>query len=208
MDAVSFFVALLVLINPFALFVYLNPIIEEVGRKVFVRHVLLYASIISFAILTVFVLSGTAIFDRVLGIHFGAFRIFGGIVLLTIALIFITQGGGSMIALRGSLTSLASEIALPYMVGAGTISMSVLAGEALPTAVSMLVLTLAIVINYLTVLLLMWIKYRLLSDSIQAGFDNMMEVFLRINGFFVGAFGVNLVVEGIQQVFLGLEAAS
>ena len=203
MDAVSFFVALLVLINPFALFVYLNPIIEEVGTKIFLRKVLLYASVISFLVLTVFVLTGTAVFDRVLGIHFGAFRIFGGIVLLTIALIFIIQGNRSMIALRGSLTSLASEIALPYMVGAGTISMSVLAGEALPVAVSMTVLTAAILVNYGTIVLLIWMKYRLLSESIQAGFDNMMEVFLRINGFFVGAFGVNLVVQGIQQVFLG-----
>lgn len=203
MDAVSFFIALLVLINPFALFVYLNPIIEQVGTKVFLRHVLLYASIISYLILTVFVLSGTAIFDRVLGIHFGAFRIFGGIVLLTIALIFIIQGDRSMIALRGSLTSLASEIALPYMVGAGTISMSVLAGEALPSTVSMLVLTAAIVVNYVTIVLLVLLKFRFLSEALKAAFDNMMEVFLRINGFFVGAFGVNLVVQGVQQVFLG-----
>lgn len=201
MDAVSFFIALLVLINPFALFVYLNPIVEEIGRRVFIRHVLFFASVISFLILVAFVLSGTAVFDHVLGIRFGAFRIFGGIVLLTIALIFITQGKETMIALRGTLTNLASEIALPYMVGAGTISLSVLAGEALSPLTGTLVLAAAIAVNYLTIVALVYIRYRILGEAFKTAFDSMMGVLLRINGFFVGAFGVNLVVEGILQVF-------
>lgn len=201
MDVLSFVTALLVLINPFALFIYLNPVIDDVGHRPFLLHVFPRASLISLAIFSVFLLTGTAVFDELLSIRFGAFSIFGGIVILSIALVFIVQGRASLITLRGDLHDLASEIALPYMVGAGTISLCIIAGSAFNPLTGLLSLAGALLINYLAIAALIGIKYRLLRDPLRSVFDKMMGVLLRINGFFVGAIGVDLVINGIEQIY-------
>ncbi len=200
MDPTAFILSLLVLINPFALFVYLNPVIDGVGIRKFLLRVFLRASVISFAILGIFVVTGTQVFDQLLGIRFDAFRIFGGLVILSIALAFIVQGKRSLIALREDLDDLASEIALPYMVGAATISISILAGNDLSAPVGLGTLFIAIVINYVTIAALIGVKYKVLRNGWRVAFDKLMGVLLRINGFFIGAIGVDLIITGTLAV--------
>jgi len=203
MDPLAFILSLLVLINPFALFVYLNPVIDGVGIRQFLRHVFMRATLISFGILAVFVLTGTSVFDQLLGIRFDAFRIFGGVVIFSIALVFIVQGKQSLIALRDDLDALASEIALPYMVGAATISISILAGNDLDPLVGLGSLAGALVINYASIGVLIAIKYKLLRNGWRIAFDKFMGILLRINGFFIGAIGIDLVVTGVLAIYNG-----
>jgi len=201
MDPLAFILSLLVLINPFALFVYLNPVIDGVGIRQFLRHVFMRATLISFGILAVFVLTGTSVFDQLLGIRFDAFRIFGGVVIFSIALVFIVQGKQSLIALRDDLDALASEIALPYMVGAATISICILAGNDLDPLMGLGALAGALLINYGAIALLIAIKYKLLRNGWRVAFDKFMGILLRINGFFIGAIGIDLVVTGVLAIY-------
>ncbi|MFW5755581.1 MAG: MarC family protein, partial [Tangfeifania sp.] len=80
----------------------------------------------SLFICLVFFLSGDFIFRRVFQIEFESFRIFGGIIIFSYAHFFIVKGQRALIMIKENLDDLASEIALPFMVGAGTISLSIL----------------------------------------------------------------------------------
>ena len=193
----SFYISFLVLLNPFALFVYLIPLKKEQGIRTF-ADILLRASAISLVIYLLFAWFGQNIFN-VLNIDFESFRIFGGIVLTSLALSFILQGKKSMIATRGEFSQIAAEIALPFIVGVGTITQSILIGERLSDAESFVVLTLVMVTNFLIVTLLAFARH-VLREDLKVVLDKNAEILLRINGFVVGAYGINLVIVGISNI--------
>jgi len=67
---------------------------------------------------------------RIFQIDFESFRLFGGIVIFSMACMFIVGGRESFIHMRESLDDMASQLALPFMVGAGSVSVSILIGNA------------------------------------------------------------------------------
>ncbi|MBO3271766.1 MarC family protein [Hymenobacter defluvii] len=192
-------VSFLVMLNPFALFLYLKPIMQDLSEADF-RSVFLKASTISFCIYLVFLLFGDLVFQKVFSINFESFRIFGGIVLFSFAYIFIVQGKKAFIQIKGDLHDLASEIALPFMVGAGTISLTVLMSEQLQLWQGVVALVLIMLINYLIIMGLKQMRRAMRSKSFQIAFDKIMELLLRINGFFLGAIGVDMITTGITNL--------
>lgn len=162
-------------------------------------QVLLRASIISGAIYVLFAVFGQAIFQA-LGVDFEAFRVFGGIVLISFALSFILQGKKSMITTRGELSTIAAEVALPFIVGAGTITLSILAGEALNPARGAITITAVMITNFVVVICLALLRQSL-KPRLQIVFDKNAEILLRINGFIVGAYGVDLIITGLRYLF-------
>lgn len=194
----------LVMLNPFALFLYLKPVMLDLSDADF-RSVFLKASSISFFIFLVFLLFGDMVFQRVFRINFESFRIFGGIVLFSFAYIFIVQGKKAFIQIKGDLHDLASEIALPFMVGAGTISLTILMSEQLELWQSILSLVVIMLVNFLIIMGLKQLRRSMQSKSFQLAFDKNMELLLRINGFFLGAIGVDMVVTGISNLMLAAE---
>lgn len=200
MDTLSAIVSFLVLFNPIALFIYLNGIIEELPRKTFLQ-VLLKASVTSCIILIIFAVLGDKIFAKILSIRFASFQIFGGLVVLTIALIFIIQGKKSILTLRENLDDMASEIALPFMVGATTVSLSIIIGNHFSALQSAGIIAVSLLINYLGLLLLIVLKYDMLKNRLRVAFDKTLNIFLRLNGFFLGAIGVDMIIKGILRVW-------
>jgi multiple antibiotic resistance protein len=189
----------LVMLNPFALFLYLKPVMNDLSDTDF-RSVFLKASLISFFIFLVFLLFGDIVFEKVFRINFESFRIFGGIVLFSLAYIFIVQGKKAFIQIKGDLHDLASEIALPFMVGAGTISLTILMSEQLNLWQGIISLVLIMVINFVVIMGLKQVRSTMRSKRVQTAFDKNMELLLRINGFFVGAIGIDMVVTGISNL--------
>ncbi len=189
----------LVMLNPFALFLYLRPVMQDLSEADF-RAVFLKATTISFFIFLVFLLFGDVVFEKVFRINFESFRIFGGIVLFSLAYIFIVQGKKAFIQIKGDLHDLASEIALPFMVGAGTISLTVLMAEQLVLWQGILALAIIMFTNFAVIMGLKQIRRSMNSKKVQTAFDKNMELLLRINGFFVGAIGVDMVVTGISNL--------
>ncbi|AKD05661.1 multiple antibiotic resistance (MarC)-like protein [Pontibacter korlensis] len=187
------------MLNPFALFLYLKPVMSDLSDTDF-RSVFLKASMISFSIYLVFLLFGDLVFQTVFRINFESFRIFGGIVLFSFAYIFIVQGKKAFIQIKGDLHDLASEIALPFMVGAGTISLTVLMSEQLELWQGVLSLAIIMVVNFAIIMGLKNIRRSMRSKKVQIAFDKNMELLLRVNGFFLGAIGVDMVVTGIKNL--------
>ena len=175
-------VAFIVLLNPFALCVYLYPVVQQLPTRDFCR-VLFKASFISVVICFLFAFFGTPLFRYVFQIHFEAFRIFGGVVLFALALMFIVGGKESFISLKPDLDDVAAEIALPYMVGAGTISLSIVLGQSFSHALSAVGLVVAFAVNYGTVFTLLMIRNHLPTQNLRIAFDKIMGMTLRVNGF-------------------------
>ncbi|MGY2132935.1 MarC family protein [Hymenobacter sp. HD11105] len=192
-------VSFLVMLNPFALFLYLKPVMQDLSETDF-RSVFLKASTISFGIYLVFLLFGDVVFQKVFNINFESFRIFGGIVLFSFSYIFIVQGKKAFIQIKGDLHDLASEIALPFMVGAGTISLTILMSEQLQLWQGVMALVLIMLINYLIIMGLKQVRRAMRSRKFQIAFDKIMELLLRINGFFLGAIGVDMVTTGVSNL--------
>jgi len=63
-DVYPLIVAFLVMLNPFALFIYLMPVMNDLSPKEF-SNVLFRASLISFMIYAVFALTGNFIFEKI-----------------------------------------------------------------------------------------------------------------------------------------------
>ena len=197
---ISSLVGLLVMLNPFALFLYLSPIMEDLQHKDFVR-VLFKASFISFVVLFVFYASGLFLFEKVFLIDFESFRIFGGIVIFSFAYFFIVKGQRALIHMKESLDDLASEIALPFMVGAGMISLTILLRLNFSFTQGLLGLLGVIIANFAILMVFKWIRDTIAKKKFKMAFDKNMEMLLRINGFFVGAIGIDMIITGVMRVF-------
>jgi len=193
----KFFASFLIILNPIALFVYLLPLKKERGLGTFMQ-VMLKASFISGLIYIIFAVFGQSIFSF-LKVDFEAFRVFGGIVLLSFALSFILQGKESMIRTRGELNKIAAEVALPFIVGAGTITLSILVGEALSPLKSIFTVLMVMMANFFIIMGLAQVRGGL-NKRLQTTFDKNAEILLRLNGFIVGAYGVDLIITGLKNI--------
>lgn len=197
---ISSIIAFLVMINPFALFLYLEPIRKDLSYQSFLK-VIFKASVISFSICLIFFYSGTILFEKFFRINFESFRVFGGIIIFAFAYHFIVKGQKALITMKEDLDNLASEIALPFMVGAGTISLSILLSQNLSYGLGTLALVIIFSINFFTLFSLTTIRRNLEGKKIKIAFDKNMEVLLRLNGFFIGAIGLDMIRIGLTNTF-------
>src|SRR6056297_3359290 len=122
---ISTILSFLFLLNPFALFLFLSPIMKSLTHREFI-NVLYKASIISFGIFLFFAVAKELLFEDVFNIHFESFKIFGGVIIFSIAYLFIMKGEQVFLQMKGNLSELANQVVLPYMVGAATISLVVI----------------------------------------------------------------------------------
>lgn len=198
---ISSIIEILVMLNPFALFLYLEPIRKDLTHKSFMM-VIFKATLISFIICLAFFFLGDSIFRKVFQIDFESFRIFGGIIIFSYAYFFIVRGQKALIMIKENLDDLASEIALPFMVGAGTISLSILLSQKHSIGIGALSLVIIFGLNFLTLYTLKRFRDSIEGKKFKTAFDKNMEVLLRLNGFFIGAIGINMVLTGIQNMFV------
>lgn len=190
----------LVMLNPFALFLYLEPIRKDLKHRDFLK-VIFKATLISMGICFVFFFTGEQVFKQIFQIEFESFRIFGGIIIFSYAYFFIVKGQKAMIMIKEDLDDLASEIALPFMVGAGTISLSILVSYRHTTWVGVGILFIVFVLNFLFIFIMTVMRNGLEGRRLKTAFDKNMEVLLRLNGFFIGAIGINMILTGIRNLF-------
>jgi multiple antibiotic resistance protein len=129
-------------------------------------------------------------------VEFASFQVFGGVVFLLIGIRFVFTGADSIRATRGKPEHLAGSIAMPFMIGPGTVSASVVIGarHTLPTAFSVIVLTLA-----LTVLLVIAIKFAhdFMKERNARLVDRYMEVVGRVSALLIGTIAVEMIFEGV-----------
>jgi multiple antibiotic resistance protein len=196
----SAIIGFLIMLNPFALFLYLDPLRKDLDKNSFLK-VVFKASLISFIICTIFFISGDFIIRDLFRISFESFRIFGGIVIFSYAYYYIVKGQKAMILIKEDLDDLASEIALPFMIGAGTISLSILLSQELSYPIGFLALVLIFLTNFAIIIILTCLRNHIDKKKFKIAFDKNMEVLLRLNGFFIGAIGIQMIITGVLGAF-------
>ena len=118
------------LFNPFLMSIYLLDLIRGLPTPTFAR-VLIRGSVISACVFVLFAWGGEAFFRDYLQVRFASFQIFGGIVFLLIGLRYVFSGAAAIESLRDNPTAMAGSIAMPIMIGPGTVSAAVVIGLSL-----------------------------------------------------------------------------
>jgi len=187
---------LLVLLNPFLIIIYLIDIVEKLEHRQF-RQVLARAGAISIAVFWCFVLLGDAIFSSVIQAEFASFQVFGGIVFLLIGLQFVFRGPKAIEILQGESQHVAGAVAMPVMIGPGTISASVVIGERHSPFESMIIVVVAVVVS---VLVIMGLKK--LHDFVRPRNEQLVQRYIeiagRITALFVGTVAVEMMMQGLS----------
>ena len=187
---------LFVLLNPFLLSIYLLELVATLDPKTF-RRVLARAGLISTAVFVVFALTGDAMFRDVLQVRFASFLVFGGVVFLLIGIRFVMSGQLAIEQLRAPPEHIAGAIAMPFMIGPGTVSASILAGARQPA----LWATLAIVLAMMAVVVCL-VALKALHDRVKASHAKLVERYVdivgRLSALVVGSIAIDMILNGIE----------
>lgn len=189
----------LVLFNPFLMSIYLMDLIQDLDHRVFLR-VLLRATVTSGVVFLLFAWGGESIFTNILQVRFEAFLIFGGIVIFLIALQMMFTGSKAIKRMRGGDPAhISGSIAMPFMIGPGTISASVVTGNILPYGWAAVAIILSLL---LMVAMLMALKQAF--DVIKVRNLDLLERYIDITGragaLLTGTIGVQMIVQGVKGV--------
>ena len=188
---------LLVLLNPFLVIVYLTDIVEKLNNLQFQR-VLIRAGLISCFVFCCFAILGDTLFSGVFQIQFASFQIFGGIIFLLIGVQFVFKGPTAIEILRGDSKHIAGAIAMPVLIGPGTISASVVIGKRNTILISCMTIIIAVVLCILTIIIL-----KLIHDQIRSKKEELIQRYFeiagRITALFVGSVAIEMIMLGIQS---------
>jgi small neutral amino acid transporter SnatA (MarC family) len=192
---------LLVLLNPFLMVIYLHDIVEKLDTKDFLV-VLFRAAAISSAVFIVFGLLGDTIFSDVLQAKFASFRVFGGVVFLLIGIRFVFQGDAAIEGLRGEPGHVAGAIAMPVMIGPGTVGASMLAGGKLHPLAAAGSIVIAVV-SCVVIILVLKSLHDFVRPRNEALIHRYVEITGRIAAMVVGTLSVEMIMQGLDGWFDG-----
>lgn len=184
------------MLNPFLTTVFLMPLVQSMGLGGYAR-VVASAGMISAGVFAFCALTGEAFFTQVLQVRFAAFLIFGGIVILGVTLRFIFAGADSLQDLRGPADRLPGTIAMPFMVGPGTISASMLAGSRMPLPAAFLA-----IFAGLTFVVVALVALKALHDWVRKANEERVTRWVDVTGrlmaLVMGTYAVDLILRGID----------
>ena len=188
------FALLLVLLNPFIMSVYLIELVR--GCRAFVRALLL-AGAGSYLVFLTFAMAGDSLFTNVLQVRFASFPIFGGVTFLVIGVRLILVGGTPIPSVRATSSELPGSIAVPFLIGPGTVSASVLAGSRLEAGTAALAIGLALGAALLAIIVFKW-----LHDFVSSRNERLVQRYTEIAGrataLFTGSFAIEMILTGIE----------
>ncbi|TWT94672.1 MarC family protein [Stieleria varia] len=199
MDVKAFFdsmLLMLVLFNPLLMSVYLHDVMASLDSRTFI-NVISRAFLISAAAFAFFAWAGERFFVDVIQVRFAAFLIFGGLVFFVIAVRYIVFGAQMLGELRGDATHLSGSIAMPFMIGPGTVSASVLVGLKLPVGFAWLAIAVSLIISCL---LLIAVKF--LFNYVKLRNEQLLQRYLeaigRASALIIGTIAVDMILKGID----------
>lgn len=173
-------------------------IIRNSEAKVF-NSALIQGSLISLVVFLVFAKTGQSFFNDVLHVRFESFQIFGGIIFLVIGYRYVFEGAGTIGVMRGAPGHLAGTIAMPFMIGPGTISAAVITGIQLTFWQTFLVIFGTL---FLTCSLLILMKYA--HDHLQHKHSSYIDLYVDIVGrlaaLLIGTIAIDMIVNGVTGI--------
>lgn len=190
------FLLFFVLLNPFIMTTYLADLVRDLAFLDFARQ-LARAAIISLIVFVVFAWGGDRVFENVLQIRFFAFLIFGGVTFLIIGIRLISGLSPGVVGERPERKGAAASIAMPFLVGPGTISASVLAGSRLEFPLAVLAIALALLAAVIAMLLLKRV-HDLLRTHNEPLLQRYTEIAGRVTALFTGSFAIDMILRGFE----------
>jgi len=195
-DLFSSAALLLVLINPFLVIIYLVDMVETLDRQQF-SQVLIRAGLISSTVFICFAILGDAIFGGIVQAEFASFQIFGGVVFLLIGLQFVFRGPAAIEILNGKSEYLAGAIAMPVLIGPGTISASVVIGKRHDALIACAII-LATVITSITLMLALKTVHDVVRQRNERLVERYIEISGRIMALFIGTVSIEMIMQGLH----------
>jgi multiple antibiotic resistance protein len=188
---------LYILLNPFLMSVYLQPVLEDLDSLAFSK-VLLRSGCISSLVFSCFAILGDKIFTDILQIRFESFLLFGGAVFFVISLGYFSKGSMALAQLRGNAEHLAGAIAMPFMIGPGTVSASVLAGSTQSPLLGVLSVWVSV---FLALGSLIVLKY--VIDHARRRFTPLVQRYFdlagRISALLIGSIAIDMMLTGVES---------
>jgi multiple antibiotic resistance protein len=137
------------------------------------------------------------IFSSIIQAQFASFQIFGGVIFLLIGLQFVFYGPQAIVALRGESAGLAGAIAMPVLIGPGTISASVVIGKRHEALYACATIIAAVFISVVIMLAL-----KALHDFVRPRNEPVIrryfEIAGRITALYVGTIAVEMIMQGLR----------
>ena len=187
---------LLMLLNPFLIIIYLVDVVQKLEQKQFHR-VLVRAALIAITVFCSFAVLGDTIFTGLMQVEFASFQIFGGIIFLLIGIQFVFRGPTAIEFLRGESEHIAGSIAMPVLIGPGTISASVIIGKRHEPIVACTAVVTAVVICLIAIILLKFI-HDLVNQSREALINRYIEIAGRITALYIGTVAIDMIMQGLR----------
>jgi small neutral amino acid transporter SnatA (MarC family) len=195
-DLIKSAILMFVLLNPFLVIIYLVDMVEKLDRKQFAQ-VLIHGSLIATAVFCCFAVLGDVIFVSVVQAEFASFQIFGGVVFLLIGLRFVFRGPSAIEALRGEAKGLAGAIAMPVLIGPGTISASVVIGKRHEALYACATIIAAVAISVM-IMLTLKVVHDIVRPHSEPVIKRYIEVAGRITALYVGTVAVEMIMQGLR----------
>lgn len=188
---------LFLLLNPFLISIYLLDLIQDLSWRAFTR-VMLGGTLIGGAFLLVFGMVGDALFRHVLQVRFASFLLFGGIAFLIVGLRFFFQGVDALKTIRGRAGNVAGSIAIPTIIGPGTVSASISAGSHLPTGQAILAIVAPLIASVATICV-----FKRVHDLVHEQYESIVTQYIhvvgRISALVIGTIAVEMILRGIEM---------
>jgi multiple antibiotic resistance protein len=189
---------LFVLLNPLLMGMYLVDLIRETPLPLFSR-IILRASVTSAVAFSLFAWAGDFVFTTIFQVRFSSFLIFGGILFLIIGLRMMLRGSAAIAPLQGGEPSrVAGAVALPFMIGPGTVSASVIIGQRLENVSA----TLVAVVSAVAAAAISLIAVKAVHDFVQTRKEELLERYLDIVGrvvaMFTGTYAIEMIARGVE----------
>ncbi|MGD8607526.1 MAG: MarC family protein [Myxococcales bacterium] len=197
---------LVVLLNPFLMSIYLLDLIERLDDKTFIST-LVRGVTIATVVFSMFAIGGDAVFSELFQVRFASFLIFGGILFVIIGLRFIQAGPEALAELRGHPEHIAGSIAMPFMIGPGTVSASVLAGARLPAVWAVASIGVSMVVMVVGLLAIKWL-YGVVKDRNAGLVSRYVDIIGRASALLIGTIAVDMVLTGIEMWWDAWKAAT
>ena len=189
---------LYMLLYPFLMSVYLSGLINNFDKASF-SMIMRRAHLIALGVFGACGLAGEKLFLTVFNVRFSSFLIFGGIVFLLIGIKSVFQGTTALIETRGEPAHISGAAAMPFMIGPGTVSASIMAGEHQNWIMTLLAITAALTLSFLSILL-----FKYLLDAVRRHNESLLQRYMEITGkiiaLFTGTYAIEMIVKGSEAL--------
>ncbi|MGB5887842.1 MAG: MarC family protein [Acinetobacter venetianus] len=192
------FILFFSLLNPFLMSVYMIGLIRHTETKSFNKG-LIQGALIAYLAFILFAWGGEAIFNKYLNVRFESFQIFGGLIFLVIGYRFVFQGADTIGEMRGAPEHLAGTIAMPFMIGPGTISAAVVTGMKMDLLEAAAVIGLTLFVSC-SILILMKFSHDHLRYKHAKHIDRYFDITGRLAALLIGTIAIDMIVTGVIRL--------